>query len=353
MKIKALGQVFTPKHIVCNILDLCNYKDDVILKKHIIDNSCGNGAFLLEIVTRYIEAFQNKYHSLNGINIDLETYIHGIELDQAIYEECLVNLNKLLEEHHIFGVNWDILNKDALKTFKFNGKMDYVVGNPPYVRVHNLEKQYKKVKEKTFTSKGMTDLFIAFFEIGICMLNNSGILCYITPNSFYNSVAGSKLREYLFNHKNLELLVDLGHYQPFNVTTYTTISKIVNNHSFNECQYYQYDSANLKPRFISSIPYQDLFIDDKIVLSNNNACIKDILNYKVSNNPKIMIKNAFATLCDNVFIQDEFPFQNNIINVIKASTSSLKKCIYPYDINGNLIPFTKLDVDVQRYLRQL
>ena len=107
--------------------------------------------------------------------------------------------------------------------------IDFVVGNPPYVRVHNLNEQYKNVKQYSFCENGMTDLFIVFYEIGINMLKENGTLCYITPNSFYNSLAGNKLRNYIKEKQNMELLMDLGHYQPFKANTYTTICKMEKN----------------------------------------------------------------------------------------------------------------------------
>ena len=52
-KIKREGQVFTPDYLVSNMLDYCGYLGNNIIGKHIIDNSCGDGAFLCEIVKRY------------------------------------------------------------------------------------------------------------------------------------------------------------------------------------------------------------------------------------------------------------------------------------------------------------
>ena len=94
MNVKDFGQVFTPLSIVKDILNISNYYGDNILKKHIIDNSCGDGAFLLEIVDRYINAYYIKYNTYEGLKEDLETYIHGIELDKDIYNKFLDNLNK-------------------------------------------------------------------------------------------------------------------------------------------------------------------------------------------------------------------------------------------------------------------
>jgi adenine-specific DNA-methyltransferase len=62
--------------------------------------------------------------------------------------------------------------------------MDFVVGNPPYVRVHNLGNYYELVKKFSFSQAGMTDLFIVFFEVGLNMLNNNGKMCYISPTSY-------------------------------------------------------------------------------------------------------------------------------------------------------------------------
>ena len=50
---KANGRVYTPDYIVKNLLDLAGYYEENILKKHVVDNSCGDGAFLVEIVDRY------------------------------------------------------------------------------------------------------------------------------------------------------------------------------------------------------------------------------------------------------------------------------------------------------------
>ena len=53
-KIKTLGQVFTPNWIVNEILDLVGYDNETILDKYILEPSSGDGAFLLEIVKRYV-----------------------------------------------------------------------------------------------------------------------------------------------------------------------------------------------------------------------------------------------------------------------------------------------------------
>ncbi|MBP8708154.1 MAG: N-6 DNA methylase [Caldisericia bacterium] len=350
MKIKDFGQVFTPRNIVIDILNASDYRGKKILNKNVIDNSCGNGAFLVTIVERYIEEYIKHHKSLKGIDKHLEKYIHGIEMDKDIYQECIENLNKFISKYNIGKIKWDILNEDTLKVGNYNGKMDFVIGNPPYVRVHNLDNQYNNVKEYSFCLNGMTDLYIVFYEIGLRMLNKNGILCYITPNSFYNSLAGSQLRKYIKENRCMELIMDLGHYQPFSVITYTTICKIHKSKTFDNCKYYKYDLKTGIPKYICSISYNDLFIDNNIVLSENNQKYFKYLNYKISKNSKVQVKNGFATLNDKVFIQERFDLKNNIIKVIKASTGQWKECIFPYDKNGKVLKFEELGQDTQKYL---
>lgn len=350
MKIKDFGQVFTPINIVNDVLDAAGYQGENVLKKHVIDNSCGDGAFLVEIIRRYINAYEKKNNKLDGIEKELTKYIHGIEMDREIFDACLVKLNKEIEVRNLNKIEFDILNEDSLKVEKYDNKMDFVLGNPPYVRVHNLNDQYNELKKYSFCGNGMTDLYIAFYEIGLKMLNKNGILCYITPNSFYNSLAGSKLREYIMKNQTMELIMDVGHYQPFNVTTYTTICKIVNGSYFGTCKYYKYDIKSGRPEFICDIKYKDLFVDGNIILSSDNSKFYSILTYQNKKQPKVLVKNGFATLNDKIFIQETFPFTENQIDVIKGSCGEWKKCIYPYDKDGKLISFDKLDKKVQNYL---
>ena len=63
MQVKNRGQVITPKNIIKDILELSDYKGEKILKKHVMENSCANGAFLIEIdkeqKKKYIKELNN------------------------------------------------------------------------------------------------------------------------------------------------------------------------------------------------------------------------------------------------------------------------------------------------------
>lgn len=352
--IKEKGVVYTPQYIVSMVLDEAGYFDKKIIKKHVIDNSCGDGAFLLEIVKRYIENYliiENNIFTLIQLKIDLETYIHGIEIDLKESIKAKSNLDQFVLVYGLENVNWDVINSDTLKNSDYLGKMDYVVGNPPYVRVHNLKDDLAYIKSNEFNKSGMTDLYILFYDIGIKMLNVDGVLSYITPSSVFNSLAGENLRVHLIKNKLISRVLDLKHHQPFkNITTYTTIMTIKSNNQFDKIDYFELDIENQTPNFVSKLKYSDFFINNSFYFSDNNKLseFKKIMSLDTRND-NFQVKNGFATLSDNFFFKDKFHFDSKFIKkVIKVSNMSWKEMIYPYE-NGNLVNFSKFEDELKHY----
>ncbi len=346
--VKQHGRVYTPDYLVKVILDFGGYDKPNILKKHVIDNSCGDGAFLTEIVRRYCAFFFAQKQDLSKLKHELETYIHGIELDAVECDKCILNLNKVVEEYGISKVKWDITNADTLTIDSFNAKMDYVVGNPPYVRVHNLEESYEIVKKFKFAEGGMTDLFIVFFEIGFNMLAKGGLMCLITPSSWLGSLAGTHLRQYIYTHQNLSGVIDLEHFQPFEATTYTFISRFSKSKKNSQIDYYTFDGEKLKAKFQEKLSYSDIQIGKNFYFSKKTHLsllnnIKTTYGYTY-----VSVKNGFATLADKVFIGD-FDFTEGTIDILKASTGKWSKCIYPYNKNGKPLPLKDFMNNTEAY----
>ena len=348
-KEKEDGRIYTPQYIVNNILNLSSYNGSKILKKHVMDNSCGDGAFLCEIVKRYCEEAKKCNLSDNDISNDLSTFIHGIEIEKKEWEKCLENVNNIALSYGIENVKWDIMCKDALTVRKYDNKMDYVLGNPPYVRVHNLGNSFDEIKNFSFTQNGMTDLYIVFYEIGLKMLSPNGILGYITPSSFFNSVAGEYMRKVFVEENLLDAIVDLKHFQAFNATTYTTIAVLKKGREKKQTSYYGYDENNLIPFFIDDLSPSDYYISGKFYFAEKDDLA--LLQKIFFNLGKcdIEVKNGYATLCDDVFVND-FNFESNyIIPVIKSSKGIKQKIFFPYGENGKLIPEDRIKEDTNMY----
>lgn len=107
---KQLGEVFTPQFLVERMLNkLQSCGSDVLTnyKKTVLDNSCGNGNFLVEIL---------QQRMMNGISHkDALSTIYGIDIDELNIKECRTRLllgknNKKLKEI----VEHNIILADAL-----------------------------------------------------------------------------------------------------------------------------------------------------------------------------------------------------------------------------------------------
>lgn len=121
-----LCQVFTPYNIVETMLNWCKYKKNLYGKK-VIENSCGDGHILVQIIERYIKDCLKKQISIKEIKKGLEEDIYAFETDEEQYIKCIENLNKVAEKYNITDVNWkNILKQDALK-IKQEEKFDYVI----------------------------------------------------------------------------------------------------------------------------------------------------------------------------------------------------------------------------------
>ena len=345
---KAKGRFYTPEHIVRSILNLSGYRGPEILRKHVIDNSCGDGAFLKEIVKRYCSEAIGAGYTKSELASELGQYIHGIEIDEGEKNKAVEHIAEIARSFGADNVRWDVEQCDTLTETRFDGKMDFVLGNPPYVRVHHLADTYDTIKRFRFSQNGMTDIFIVFYEIGLNMLKAGGTLGYITPSSLFNSKAACELRRHFVNKNLIRAVVDLKHYQPFEATTYTTImilEKDPDRQTAREqlIDYYEYDSLKQIESFVCGLTCDDFYIGGDFYFASKRklAQLARILNCQ-KKYPGIDVKNGFATLLDSFFIGD-WPFDEYVIPVVKGSTGKSTKCLFPYDRNGKLIPYNQLE----------
>lgn len=353
---KMRGEIYTPENIVKQILDGSWYLPSTsgILEKHIMDNSCGKGAFLVEIVKRYVLSFANfKRGTQDLLKEHLETYIHGIEINPDSCAECVEVLNKTLFDMGLdIRPSWDIKCENALENHDYDGLMDFVVGNPPYVRVHNLkpnDELYRILKNYEFCKTGSTDMYIAFYELGLRMLNETGTLCYISPNGWLKGPAGRAFREYVRESKTLVSVFDNGHLKIFDgVTAYTSIFKFKKNASISFVYYTSNENGSQK-----LIPYNDMFIGDEMYLGENIDVLRNVLQY--DGEKSVRVKNGLATLLDDFFIYPKPKFNGSILEVpiVKASTGERKICFLPHAETGASIPLwavRRLSEDAFNYI---
>lgn len=190
-------QIFTPPNYVKELLDSVSYCKNIV-NKTILENSCGDGNILVEIVRRYIEEAVKLKYSNEKIKNGLEHNIFGFEIDKKQFEKCIHNLNLVAKKNGIQDVSWKIYNQDYLKSGT-NMQFDFIVGNPPYITYSDLSQEERtSIKETYETCKqGKFDYCYAFIEHSIKSLSNEGKMSYLIPSSIFKTVFGDKLREFM------------------------------------------------------------------------------------------------------------------------------------------------------------
>ena len=108
---------------------------------------------------------------------------------------------------------------------------DVVIGNPPYINIENLPIAMKNYLFKNYQAcKGRTDIYIAFLERAIAILNTKGIMCFILPSAFATQKYGEKMRQILIENHTIHEVVDAGSYRIFENAIVYNIVLIVGNH---------------------------------------------------------------------------------------------------------------------------
>ena len=114
---------------------------------------------------------------------------------------------------------------DSEWMFGITEGFDIVIGNPPYINIENLPIETKDYLFNNYQScKGRTDIYIAFLEKSISILNAKGIMGFILPFAFTTQKYGEKLRQILIENHNIREIVDASSYRIFeNAVVYNII----------------------------------------------------------------------------------------------------------------------------------
>lgn len=327
---KNLGQVFTPRWIIELMLNHIDYSGKEILTKSIMEPSFGDGAFLDVIVLRYIKAGVAEGWSSDQIRRGLERNIFGIEIDEVHYSTALVKLNRLCADYGVTEVNWQLENANTLLAQGYSNRMDYVVGNPPYVRIHNMEQDLRDYLKENFLTcrKGTIDLYVAFFEIGIQMLNGTGKLSYITPNSYLHNTSAGYFRNYIANNLYLHSLINFSSAKVFDAATYTAITTLTKtaNDTFD---YAEYIEDQIHP--VATLRLEDYHNQQWNFASTENQTF--LQSCTTGGNPLNAICNVqygFTTMRDKIYISKEVEFLDEeyaLFNGMKVERCLLRKII--------------------------
>lgn len=162
-----LGQIFTPRHIIGEMLSLIQTKNP---NPRFLEPSCGEGAFFEKLPPNKV----------------------GIELDSRVIRSSAVR-------------NMDFF------ALGLEEKFDCIIGNPPYVRHQDILPATKSLLSSFMSIfDRRTNLYLFFIYKCVLHLNEGGELIFITPRDFLKSTSSANLNEFLFSQGSITHFRDLG-----------------------------------------------------------------------------------------------------------------------------------------------
>ena len=274
------GIYFTPPETINKNLKLLEpYIDNI---KNVLEPSCGS--------CEYIRMLHNNYKHLE---------ITGIELNKTIYDSITFLENDTITLYH---QNYLLFNTTKL--------YDLIIGNPPFfvVKKNEIEKCYHPYFD------GRPSIFIPFIIKSLQLLNTNGILSFILPKNFLNSLYYDKTRKYISTHFKILDIVECN--DKYIDTSQETILLIVQNKL-------------------------------ELELEENNNYILDINNFTILGIPENITQ--LKSLYHNSTTLDKLNFKVSVGTVvwnqckdILTEDSSKTLLIYSSDIKDNKL-------DIQQY----
>ncbi|MFH7880946.1 MAG: DNA methyltransferase, partial [Candidatus Aenigmatarchaeota archaeon] len=142
-------------------------------------------------------------------------------------EELRIKLKDALIHPEFKPFVWEI---DFAEIFSTKGGFDIVIGNPPYVRQENISPPTKikskvtledkrEYKEKLFRAVNSrfpvvekidkkSDYYVYFYFYCLSLLNEKGVFCFITSNSWLDVEFGKDLQEFLLKYVPIIAIYD-------------------------------------------------------------------------------------------------------------------------------------------------
>ena len=213
------------------IISIVNF-DNSILEKKILEPSCGQGIFLVHLVDKLYHKFKSK----TIIEKFISENLIFVDIDDRMVAATKNNLSKyflsLFKEDYSLGFKGFVydftqrLNSKQSDLFfqptthplsKFIGKIDYVVGNPPYVSLYGRRDRKQNEEQRiailnsynqfpASVQNGKINFVMLFLEHGLDFLKTGGELSFIIDISFFET-AYKHTRKFLLEQTSILSIV--------------------------------------------------------------------------------------------------------------------------------------------------
>lgn len=179
------------------------------------------------------------------------------------------------QEKKVKPFNW----RKAFPEVFMQGGFDCVIGNPPYLGGREWKEDngnaYEYFINKYEVAEYQFDIYALFWEVGITLLKDKGLIGYITPNTWLNNQSNKKLRQYILRKTQILQIVDYSKIKVFDQATVLPIITVLQNtksHTINTNIFEPKDGEIIQLQEIN----QGIWADDDLSIININLSTKDL-----------------------------------------------------------------------------
>lgn len=341
-------------------------KDNLVTETTVEQIGLFNGKKESEYLLDDIYDLQEKFFSANSKDekIKLKEEIDNLEwtlIEKTVREngreELLLKIKEFKRTNTKPYFLWRL---NFAKVFREKGGFDIVIGNPPYIRVQNINKdEIYSLRSNFESATGKFDLYVIFVEKAFNLIRQSGVISYIHPNRFLNSDYGVGLRKFLLNIEGIKQIIDFNISQIFETaTTYTGIFMYSKNNSFIKFANSVVD--DLYKLCFTQINYEDL--GNKWNFSERNEF--DLIN-KIKNQEYKMtdvfdgIYQGIVTGGDNIYILKGkilgdffYGYSDELGQEVKLEAKIMKPILDGVSIKRYFLPTTDMYIIYPHYINK-
>jgi hypothetical protein len=193
------GEVFTRRWVVDVLLDLTGYTADRDLGTlHLVEPSCGSGAFLGPVVERLIESAKTFGRDVASLGDAIRAYdllADHVDAARELCRDLLARAGAPEKVASTLAERW-VRRADFLLSEVEDRLAHVVIGNPPYIRYDDLPEEVAAIYRRRWaTMRGRGDIYVGFIERSLRMLTPGGKVGFICADRWMRNQYGAALRE--------------------------------------------------------------------------------------------------------------------------------------------------------------
>lgn len=294
---KKRGQFFTTKNKVLNVL-VSLIKND----GNILEPSAGEGHIVLEIEKK----------------LNREVFSVELDVDKVNSKIC----------------NSEITIDNFFNYIKTCGTFDSIVGNPPFVKLKNVEQETIDLLPEKIPGNG--NLYYFFIKYCVSLLSDGGELVFIVPKEWLYNVSSQFVRDFLKDNGGFTHFIDCGEEKLFDDADVPAlcIFRYVKNYVGDVKYYETLDDYNINK-----------FINKKVLYSNTISFCYEILTGKTISD-FFDVKVGLVSGAEKIFKINNINLPEDSVIQIVGTNKQLSNYLFV----DNYDTFEELSDEVKEYL---